>query len=181
LGETRSDGPVCVVVMGPSGIGKTTLAQRLADKLGWAFAEGDSFHPPANIAKMRQGIPLDDADRAPWLEVIRDWIARHAAAGRPAVITCSALKRRYRDVLRGAGGRVRFVQLVGEPSLVERRIHARTGHHMPPSLLSSQLATLEPLEADEDGVLVSIAGRPDEVASMTLTALGLDLAAGADG
>jgi gluconokinase len=181
LSETRSGRPVGVVVMGPSGVGKTTVAELLADRLGWTFAEGDSFHPPANIEKMRRGIPLDDADRGPWLELIRDWIARHAAAGRPTVITCSALKRRYRDVLRGAGNRVRFVQLVGDPALVARRLRSREGHHMPPSLLDSQLAALEPLQDDEDGVVVSVAGEPNEVVSMALTALGLDRADDADG
>ena len=167
------DQVTCVVVMGPSGVGKTTLAERLAARLGWTFAEGDTFHPPENIAKMSSGIPLGDADRAPWLALIRDWIARQAQAGQDTVITCSALKRRYRDVLRKAGTRVRFVQLAGDPQLVGERIGARKGHYMPPSLLASQFADLEPLQPDEDGVVVSVAAPPDAVADEALAALGL--------
>jgi gluconokinase len=173
MSEPRTVAPVCVVVMGPSGVGKTTLAERLAARLGWAFAERDSFHPPANVAKMSQGIPLDDADRASWLVVLRDWIGAQAAAGHDTVVTCSALKRRYRDVLRETACRVRFVQLEADPALVGQRIGARKGHYMPPSLLASQLAALEPLQDDEDGVAVSVAAKPDEVTRAALTALGL--------
>src|SRR5437868_3451594 len=104
--------PIAIVVMGPSGVGKTTTAQRLSAALGWSFAEGDDFHPRANIERMAHGRPLDDADRAPWLAGIRDWISAQTAAGESVVVTCSALKRSYRDVLRDAGGDVRFVQLV---------------------------------------------------------------------
>lgn len=177
----RGGQAVCLVVMGPSGVGKTTVAERLAQQLGWAFAEGDGFHPPENIAKMSSGIPLGDADRAPWLALIRDWIRRQADEGRSTVITCSALKRRYRDILREAGIPVRFVQLSGDPKLVGKRIAARKGHYMPPSLLASQFADLEPLQPDEDGVLVSVAGAPDTVTAQALTALGLDVPPARDG
>lgn len=177
----RGDQVVCLVVMGPSGVGKTTVAERLAQQLGWTFAEGDGFHPPENIAKMSSGIPLGDADRAPWLALIRDWIRRQADEGRSTVITCSALKRRYRDILREAGIPVRFVQLSADPDLVAERIAARRGHYMPPSLLASQFADLEPLQPDEDGVLVSVAGTPDTVTAQALTALGLDAPPARDG
>ena len=109
---------VCLVVMGPSGTGKTTTAKLLSQRLGWKFAEADEFHPKPNIDKMSAGIPLDDADRAPWLRLIRDWISDEAGMGENTVITCSALKRRYRDVLRGAEARVRFVELEAGPELV---------------------------------------------------------------
>lgn len=163
----------CVVVMGPSGVGKTTAAEGLAHRLGWGFAEADRFHPQANIDKMSAGMPLDDDDRAPWLAVIRDWISAEAASGKDAVITCSALKRRYRDVLRAADARVRFVYLTADPAVVEKRISARKGHYMPPSLLASQFAALEPLGDDEDGVEVDVSATPDEVIDRALAALGL--------
>jgi gluconokinase len=162
---------ICVVVMGPSGVGKTTVAQLIAKRLGWTFAEGDSFHPPDNIAKMSHGIPLKDADRAPWLGLIRDWIRRQADEGRNTVITCSALKRHYRDILREAGIRVRFVQLSVDPRLVAERLGARKGHYMPPSLLASQFADLEPLAPDEDGVVVASASTPEAVTDAALAAL----------
>src|SRR5688500_5995176 len=101
--------PVAVIVMGPAGVGKTTTAQLLAARLGWPFAEGDRFHPQANIDRMSRGIPLTDADRAPWLAGVRDWISRQAEAGNSVVVTCSALKRTYREILRGARADVRFV------------------------------------------------------------------------
>lgn len=163
----------CLVVMGPSGTGKTTTAKLLSQRLGWAFAEGDEFHPPANIAKMSAGTPLDDDDRAPWLGLIRDWITEEAAMGRSTVITCSALKRRYRDTLRGASARVRFVQLDIAQATVAGRLAERRGHYMPPSLLDSQFAAFEPLEADEDGVHVSVDKTPEAVAAEALERLDL--------
>lgn len=163
----------CLVVMGPSGIGKTTTAEMLAKRLGWAFAEADKFHPKANIDKMSAGIPLDDDDRAPWLALISDWISEKAQAGVDTVITCSALKRRYRDVLRGAGARVRFLELVATPELVEQRLSRRTGHYMPASLLASQFAALEGLGADEDGVKVDVGSTPEAVLEQALAAFGL--------
>ncbi|CAM3624350.1 gluconokinase [Isoptericola cucumis] len=152
-----------LVVMGVSGSGKTTIAGLLAERLGHDLAEADEFHPPANIEKMSAGTPLTDADRAPWLAAIREWLDHESDAGRAAVVTCSALKRSYRDELRRARGRVRFVHLDGDPDLLAERITHRSGHFMPPTLLPSQLATLEPLDADEDGTTVDIADSPDEI------------------
>ena len=162
-----------LVVMGVAGSGKTTVVRQLAERLGWPFAEGDDFHPPANVATMAAGTPLTDDDRWPWLHAIAAWIAEREAAGSSSVVTCSALKRSYRDVLATAGGRIRFVHLVGDPAVLAERMRGRSGHFMPPSLLPSQLATLEPLEPDEDGVVVDIGGPPDAVVGEALRALGL--------
>jgi gluconokinase len=168
-----SNGRICIVVMGPSGVGKTTIAKMLAERLGWDFAEADEFHPKANIEKMSKGVPLDDADRWPWLRLIRDWIDGEKGKGRDAVVTCSALKRSYRDVLREAGCSVRFLELTAESTLVEDRLSRRTGHYMPPSLLASQFQTLEPLGDDENGVRVSVDLSPDDIVETALRALGL--------
>ncbi|WP_418277801.1 gluconokinase [Isoptericola jiangsuensis] len=149
-----------VVVMGVAGSGKTTIAALLADRLGLDLAEADEFHPEANIAKMSAGEPLDDDDRRPWLEAIRDWLDERTDAGRSAVVTCSALRRSYRDVLRTAHGHVRFLHLDGTGEVLARRMTGRTGHFMPPELLPSQLATLEPLDDDEDGLVVDITTDP---------------------
>ncbi|KKN73628.1 hypothetical protein LCGC14_0398280 [marine sediment metagenome] len=163
-----------LVVMGPSGVGKTTTAKLLAARLGWPFAEADQFHSAANIAKMESGQPLNDADRAPWLAAIRDWIADQAGHGVSSVVACSALKRRYRDLLREANTRVRFVSLTADQDLVGDRIGRRTGHYMPKSLLQSQFDGLEPLQSDEDGVTVSVGVPPEAVVSDALEALGFD-------
>ncbi|GAA1714754.1 gluconokinase [Isoptericola hypogeus] len=152
-----------LVVMGVAGSGKTTIAGLLAERLGLDLAEADEFHPAENIEKMSSGTPLTDADREPWLAAIRDWLDREADAGRAAVVTCSALKRAYRDELRRARGSVRFVHLAGSPELLAERMTHRTGHFMPPELLPSQLATLEPLGRDEDGITVDIAASPEEI------------------
>lgn len=165
--------PLHLVLMGVAGSGKTTLARILQDRLELPYAEADDFHPRANVDKMRAGTPLTDADRAPWLAALRDWLTAQARAGRSTVVTCSALRRAYRDVLREAEGRVRFVHLVAGPDLIGERLAARSGHFMPPSLLPSQLATLEPLADDEDGIVVAVDVPPDEVAARVLTALGL--------
>ncbi|MDX3928320.1 MAG: gluconokinase [Shinella sp.] len=165
--------PIAVIVMGPSGVGKTTTAELISQRLGWAFAEGDTFHPPANIEKMSAGIPLDDADRAPWLEKIRNWISEEAEAGRNVVITCSALKRSYREILSNATADVRFVELVADPDLVAERMAHRKGHFMPASLLASQYATLEDLHEDENGVKVAVDAPPETVVDRALSALGL--------
>lgn len=159
--------PPLIVVMGVAGAGKTTIAALLAGRLGAAFAEGDDFHSAANVAKMSSGHPLTDDDRWPWLGGIRDWLAEQRAAGHGAVIPSSALKRVYRDVLRGAGP-VQFVHLSGSRELLTERIQGRAGHFMKPALLASQLAILEPLGADEAGFTVDIAPRPAQIVAEVL-------------
>ena len=160
--------PEHLVVMGVSGTGKTTTALLLAERLGRPMIEGDDLHPPANVEAMRAGRALTDADRGPWLRAIRDAMS---SAGGSTVVTCSSLRRSYRDVLRTAEGRVRFVHLVVPPEELQRRLAARTGHFMPATLLASQLATLEPLGPDEDGVNVPVAGPPDAIADEALRLL----------
>lgn len=140
-----------LVVMGVSGSGKTTVGLALAAALGRDFAEGDDFHPPANVAKMAAGTPLDDDDRGPWLDAIGGWLA---ARSEPAVVSCSALKRAYRDRLRGFAPGILFVHLVVDPATVRARVAGREGHFMPASLVGSQFEALEPLGADEPGIAV---------------------------
>ena len=159
--------------MGVSGSGKTTVARQLAERLGWSFAEADEFHPPQNVAKMASGVPLDDADRWPWLADLRDWLDARAAAGQDVVLTFSALKRAYRDVLRSAAPRVRFVHLSADRAVLAERMGLRSGHYMPASLLDSQLAALEPLADDEDGVVVDVDAPVPEVVRAAAAALGL--------
>ncbi len=171
--EAPGPGPrprrTAVVVMGVAGSGKTTVAELLATTLGWTLAEGDDLHSAANVAKMSAGTPLTDEDRAPWLASLRDWIS---AQDSHVVLTCSALRRRYRDVLRGADARVRFLHLDGSSALLAERMGVRAGHFMPTTLLTSQLATLEPLEPDEDGVVVDISGSPEQITARARAALG---------
>jgi gluconokinase len=150
-----------VVVMGVSGVGKTTVGAALAHRLGWQFQEGDALHPPENVAKMHAGIPLNDEDRTPWLLAVAARIDKWRERGEAGVITCSALKRRYRDVIMGdrrGGDRtgVRLVYLTAPPALIAQRLAARPGHFMPASLLASQLATLEPPEPDENALTVAM-------------------------
>jgi gluconokinase len=166
-----SPGTTSVVVMGVSGSGKSTVAAGLVDRLGWDFAEGDQFHPPANVEKMRSGRPLDDDDRWPWLRALAAWIGEHEQAGRSVVVTCSALKRSYRDLLRDGHPSVWFAHVTADAELLRDRMRQRTGHYMPASLLDSQLGTLEPLQADEPGASISGAGRPDEVVAELIRAL----------
>mgnify|MGYP002724249365 CR=1 FL=1 len=164
-----------LVFMGVSGCGKTTAAELAADLTGWPYAEADEFHPQANIDKMASGHPLDDDDRRPWLEAMRDWMTDRATEGTSAgtVVTCSALKRSYRDILRGAEGRVVFVHLYGEASVIEERLAHRKGHFMPASLLPSQYADLEQLQDDEDGVTVDLARTPREIVDAGLAHAGI--------
>jgi gluconokinase len=162
-----------LVVMGVSGSGKTTVGEALAAALGWRFVEGDSFHPAANVEKMSAGIPLDDDDRRPWLEALAAEIGKDEAAGRSSVVGCSALKRAYRDILRGGAPRVRFVHVHGERALLTERVAHRPGHFFPAALLDSQLAALEPLGPDEDGVVVDVALPVAAQVEAALAGLGL--------
>ena len=148
--------PCALVVMGVSGSGKSTIADRLAARLGWRYEDGDQFHPPANVAKMSAGHPLTDEDRWPWLQAIADEIDRLSAAGQRAVIACSALKRSYRDILVHGRDDVRIVFLNGTQDLIAKRLAARKGHFMPPDLLASQFKTLEPPQPGERPITVSI-------------------------
>ncbi|MDZ5087886.1 MULTISPECIES: gluconokinase [Mycobacteriaceae] len=142
-----------IVVMGVSGSGKSTVGAALAQRLRVPFADADDFHPPANVAKMSSGEPLDDDDRFPWLEAIGEWLAAHPGGG---VMSCSALKRKYRDQLREHCGDIEFVHLYGSTEVIGKRQASRPGHFMPPSLLASQFKTLEPLEPDERGVTIDV-------------------------
>ena len=159
------------MVMGVAGAGKTAVATALAARLDWTFAEGDDFHPEANVARMRAGVPLTDGDRWPWLDRIVAWTAKQDAAGHDTVVTCSALRRSYRDRLRSAPGATVFIHLIGDPELLARRIGARRGHFMPPSLLPSQLATLEPLGSDEPGVELDVDADVPTIVARAVTAL----------
>ena len=160
--------PLHVVVMGVSGSGKSTVARLLASRLGWAFAEADEFHPPANVAKMRGGTPLTDEDRWPWLRALRDWLSTQARGGHSTVVTCSALRRRYRDLLRGAPGELRFVHLTGTREQLAERMGHRQGHFMPLSLLDSQLGTLEPPSEDERALTLDIRDAPSALVEQVL-------------
>lgn len=160
-----------LVIMGVSGTGKSTVAGILAGQLGWDLEEGDDLHPQENIDKMSAGHPLDDDDRAPWLDTISSWIIEHTMAGVPGIITCSALKRRYRDVLREHN--VIFVHLSLPKEQIARRLATRHDHYMPPALLDSQLATLEPPEADERAITVDAGRKPAEEAAEIVRLLGL--------
>ncbi|WP_433762338.1 gluconokinase [Nocardia sp. CA-135398] len=149
-----------IVLMGVTGCGKSTIARQVASMTGGEFLDADDLHPASNVAKMAAGIPLTDADRAPWLEAVRDWMGARSAV----VVACSALRRRYRDVLRNVAVPVAFVHLDGAPAMIRSRMVARRGHFMRPVLLDSQLALLEPLESDELGVVFDVGTRPDEIA-----------------
>ena len=159
-----------VVVMGVSGCGKSTVAEHLADLLGASFKDGDELHPPANIAKMERGEPLDDADRMPWLEAVRDHAAAAAREHGLHVVACSALARRYRDVLDGAGD-VTYVFLEGSFELIRGRMSQRKGHFMPESLLRSQFDALDSPEGEPNTVTVSIEPPPEAVAEAAAAAL----------
>jgi gluconokinase len=166
----RTAKPVVIVLMGVSGSGKTTVGKLLAQALGAEFAEGDAYHPPQNVEKMRRGIPLEDADRWPWLERLNVEIDRWLAAGKTVVLACSALKQSYRDVLANGRPGVRFVHLEGDKELLRRRLNRRQGHYMPASLLDSQLAALEP---PADGVTVDVDGMPEAIAATIVRRLGM--------
>jgi gluconokinase len=155
--------PMVAVVMGVSGSGKTTVAKLLAERSGWQFQEGDTLHPPANVEKMSAGIPLTDADRLPWLRKIAETIDGWRAHGESGVVTCSALKRSYRDIIVGDRPDVRLVYLRGSHDLIRQRMAARHGHFMPSTLLDSQFAILEEPSPDENAIVVDIGGEPKEI------------------
>jgi gluconokinase len=155
--------PMVVVVMGVSGSGKTTVAKLLAETSGWQFQEGDTLHPPENVKKMSAGVPLTDDDRLPWLRKIAETVDGWRARGDSGVITCSALKRSYRDIIIGDRPGVRLVYLKGSHDLIRQRMAARHGHFMPPALLDSQFATLEEPSPDENPIVVDIGGQPKDI------------------
>lgn len=159
--------------MGVSGCGKTTVAALLAGRFGWEFEEGDDLHPQSNVDKMHAGHPLDDDDRWPWLEKVADWIEEHLDAGRNGVITCSALKRSYREILNRRGTGVEFVFLAGSMDLISARIAARHGHFMPTSLLASQFADLEEPTAEEPAIRIDIGPAPQQIVRHIIDKLGL--------
>jgi gluconokinase len=158
-----------ILVMGVSGCGKSTIGAMLAEALGLPFADADAFHPPENVKKMSAGIPLTDADRGPWLDALGAWLAAEERGG---LIACSALKRVYRDRLRGWVPGLRVIHLSGAPELIAGRQGTREGHFMPPSLMASQFATLEPPGADEEAITLDIAAPPGSVMAEAATRLG---------
>jgi gluconokinase len=171
--DALSSAPTVLIVMGVSGSGKSTIGTLVAMRLHWEYEDADWFHPAANVEKMHRGIPLTDEDRWPWLNAIAEWIDKARVSGRHAVIACSALKRRYRDVLIGERKDVRLVYLKGDEALIARRFATRHEHFMPVSLLHSQFVALEEPGADENPVTVSIEPPPREVVSQILSGLKL--------
>ena len=165
--------PVVLVLMGVSGCGKTTVAEIIAQRLRWPFEEGDALHPPENVAKMHAGHPLDDTDRAPWLARVADWVDARLDAGESGVITCSALKRKYRELIDRRGRDIEFVYLHGSRELIASRLAGRHGHFMPASLLDTQFATLEEPGPDEPAIRVEIGAAPEVIAADIIDALGL--------
>ncbi|MCW2860359.1 MAG: gntK [Actinoallomurus sp.] len=159
-----------LLVMGVSGSGKTTIGAMLAGRLGWTYAEADDFHPPANVEKMHSGIPLNDDDRRPWLEATANWMKDQQG---PGVVTSSALKRRYRDILRQGRPDLRLVYLDGSQEVIGKRMAARHGHFFPKQLLDSQFGDLEPPEPDENPLIVSIDGPPERVVQEIIDRTGL--------
>ena len=162
-----------LVLMGVAGAGKSSVMARLHDRLGWPTLEGDELHPAANVDKMAAGTPLTDADRRPWLRRIADWIGARERERVSSLITCSALRMSYRDLLRNGHPSVWFVHLDAPRSVLESRMEGRTGHFMPPSLLASQLATLEPLGRDEPGSTIDATGSVEDIAEVILKRMRL--------
>ncbi len=169
--------PCALIVMGVSGAGKSTIGEKLAERLGWKFEDGDRFHPASNVAKMSAGQPLTDDDRWPWLRAIADEIERVCEVAEHVVIASSALKRAYRDILVHGRPDVRLIYLDGTQDLIASRLALRKGHFMPPGLLESQFKTLEPPDASENPVTVSIDGSVETVVNDILRQLGLGAAA----
>jgi carbohydrate kinase (thermoresistant glucokinase family) len=160
-----------VIVMGVSGAGKSTIAEALNAQLRWPFQEGDALHPPANVQKMHEGVPLTDQDRAPWLRAVRHWIDARIAAAEPGLITCSALKRSYRRDLVAGRTNVRLLYLKADPVVLQERLAHRSGHFMPASLLQSQLDTLEEPGPDENPIIVPVDGGLDAAVAAALAAV----------
>ncbi|MGK9170334.1 gluconokinase [Inquilinus limosus] len=169
----RGDPPGVVIVMGVSGSGKTTIGKQLARRMSGVFADADSFHPPANIEKMKAGHPLTDEDRWPWLDAMAAQIGRWLADGQPAVLACSALKRVYRDRLVGGRPGIAFLYLSGSEAVIATRLASRKGHFMPPSLLRSQFETLEPPGDGERVVTVDIRHPPRRIVDIAARRFGL--------
>jgi gluconokinase len=165
--------PAVIVVMGVASSGKTSLGERLAERLGWPFRDADSFHPPANVAKMSSGIPLTDEDRKPWLAAIAAWIDELRASGGNGIVTCSALKKAYREVIVGDRPDVALVYLKGSRELIGQRMAARQHHFMPPSLLDSQFATLEEPGADEKPLVVQVEASKEAIVEQVVSELRL--------
>jgi carbohydrate kinase (thermoresistant glucokinase family) len=165
--------PAVLIVMGVSGSGKSTIGSLLVQHLHWEFEDADWLHPASNVDKMHRGIPLTDEDRRPWLRAVADWIDRKRRSGGHGVIACSALKRRYRDVLIGDRADVRLVYLKGDETLIARRLATRHEHFMPRSLLHSQFEALEEPGADENPIIVSIEPLPREIVAHILSGLGM--------
>jgi gluconokinase len=165
--------PAVIVVMGVASSGKTSLGERLAERLGWSFRDADSFHPPENVAKMSSGIPLTDQDRKPWLAAIAGWIDELRTTGGKGIVTCSALKKAYRDVIVGNRPDVVLVYLKGSRELIGQRMAARQHHFMPPALLDSQFATLEEPGADENPLVVQVEASKDAIVEQVVRELRL--------
>jgi len=162
-----------IVIMGVAGSGKTTVGALLAGRLGWPYAEADNFHPQSNVDKMAAGHPLTDEDRRPWLEAIGRWIDERGAQNEPGVVSCSGLKRAYRDMLRKDRPEVRTVFLEGSKELILRRMVARHGHFMKAAMLDSQFADLEEPAADEDVLVISVEATPEEIVDEIIDGLHL--------
>jgi gluconokinase len=171
--DTSPPGPAVVIIMGVSGCGKSTIGALLASRLRWEFEDADWLHPAANVEKMHSGAPLTDEDRWPWLDAVAAWIDHCRRSGGHGVVACSALKRRYRDILIGDRVDVRLIYLKGDEDLIARRIATRHEHFMPRSLLHSQFEALEEPEPNENPVIVSVEPRPREIVAQILSALNL--------
>jgi gluconokinase len=170
-----ADEPLVLVLMGVAGCGKSTVAALLADRLGWPFLEGDVLHPPENVEKLASGHPLTDADRAPWLALVADWVHARLDSAESGIVTCSALKRAYRTAIRRGRRGVVFVYLAGDRKLIAARLAVRQGHFMPPGLLDSQFAELEEPGPDEPAIRVDVGDPPSVVARRVAERLGLRL------
>jgi carbohydrate kinase (thermoresistant glucokinase family) len=177
LKRARADQPI-LVIMGVSGVGKSVVAHELAARLGWPFEEGDALHPEANVAKMHAGVPLTDADRQPWLERVAAWIDDQCAKKQPGIITCSALKRSYRQIIIGDRPEVRLIYLRGNRDLIAQRLAGRCGHFMPASLLQSQIDTLEEPDPSEHPFTVDVEPPASRIAEEIIRLLGASATVG---